>query len=117
MKDTDRNGIGAKAPGRHDETFKRHAVELTLLRDRKVKDVAEELGVTPWVLYQWRRLYGPQPGGTVMATAPRTLAEAEVEIRRLRADNVRLREREIVLKKSLGILSETPERGMPRLRR
>ena len=49
--------------------------------------------------------------------APRTLAEAEEEIGRLRAEVVRLREREIVLKKSLGILSETPGSGMPGSRR
>jgi len=30
---------------------------------------------------------------------------------------MRMRERENVLKKSLGILSETPESGMPRSRR
>ena len=35
----------------------------------------------------------------------------------LRYELVRMREREDALKKSLGILSETPERGMPRLRR
>ena len=117
MKDMERNGSGAQAPRRYDETFKRHAVELTLLAGRKVRDVAEELGVKEWALYRWRQLYGPRPGGAVMATAPRTPAEAEEEIRRLRADNVRLREREIVLKKSLGILSEAPESGMPRSKR
>jgi transposase-like protein len=52
--------------------------------------VAEELGVKEWALYRWRQLYGPRPGGAVMATAPQTPAEAEEEIRRLRADNVRL---------------------------
>ena len=45
------------------------------------------------------------------------LREAGKEIGRLRAEVIRMREREVVLKKSLGILSETPESGMPRLRR
>jgi hypothetical protein len=48
---------------------------------------------------------------------PQTLEEAEKEIGRLRAELIRMREREIVLKKSVGILSETPESGMPRLKR
>ena len=38
------------------------------------------------------------------------------EIARLRAEVVRLRERETILKKSLGILSELPPRGMPKLK-
>lgn len=53
----------------------------------------------------------------VSGPALQTLAEAEKEIGRLRAELIRMREREIVLKKSVGILSETPESGMPRLRR
>ena len=36
---------------------------------------------------------------------------------RLRAELIRMRERENVLKKSLGILSETLESGMPRFKR
>jgi hypothetical protein len=48
---------------------------------------------------------------------PQTLEEAVKENGQLRAEVVRLRERETVLKKSLGILSEGPESGMPRSRR
>jgi hypothetical protein len=44
---------------------------------------------------------------------PQTPEEKDAEIRQLRAELSRMREREIVLKKSLGILSETPESGMP----
>jgi transposase len=113
MNQTEQDGAGRKSPRKFDETYKRHAVELSLRGDRKIKDVARELGITEWTLYRWRCDYGPQPGKTVMAAGPRTLPEAEEEIRRLRAENVRLQEREIVLKKSLGILSETPGSGMP----
>jgi len=48
---------------------------------------------------------------------PQTMEEKDEEIRQLRAEVVRMREREIVLKKSLGILFETPGSGMPRSRR
>ena len=37
-----------------------------------------------------------------------------VSIERLRTELVRMQDREIVLKKSLGILSETPGSGMPK---
>jgi transposase-like protein len=99
---------------RYDETFKRHAVELSLRMDRTVKAVAEDLGIKVGMLYDWRMQYGPRPSGPSGKPIPRTLEEAEEENRRLRAELIRMREREIVLKKSVGILSETPESGMPR---
>ena len=111
----DRNGSGATPRRKCDETYKRHAVELTLHGDRTVKTVAKELGIPAWALYEWRKLYAPRPGES--GPAPQTLAEAEKEIARLRAELIRMREREIVLKKSVGILSEAPESGMPRLKR
>ena len=111
----DRNGSGATPRRKFDETYKRRAVELTLQGDRTVKTVAKELGIPAWALYEWRKLYAPRPGDN--GPAPQTLAEAEKEIGRLRTELIRMREREIVLKKSVGILSETSESGMPRLKR
>ncbi len=43
----------------------------------------------------------------------RTVEQLEAEIRRLREENAKLLEQREVLKKSLGILSEVPPRGMP----
>ena len=63
----------------------------------------------------WRRLFAPRPGADT--GTPQTAEEKDEEIRRLRAEVVRLQEREIVLKKSLGILSETPGSGMPKWQR
>lgn len=40
--------------------------------------------------------YALRPGTNVMATAPRTPSEAEEEIRRLRAENTRRCEREVI---------------------
>jgi hypothetical protein len=45
--------------------------------------------------------------------AGHSVAELEAEIRRLRAENAKVLEQREVLKKSLGILSEMPPRGMP----
>lgn len=111
----DQTTTGANRPPGHDETYKRNAVEISLRGDRTVKEVAAELGVSTWVLYRWRKLYGPAVKGS--GPAPQTMEEKDAEIRRLRAELIRMREREIVLKKSLGILSETPESGMPGSRR
>lgn len=115
MNQTDRKGSGAPPRRKFDETYKRHAVELTLHGDRTVKTVAKELGLPAWQLYEWRKLYAPRPGDG--GPTPQTLEDAVKENERLRTEVIRLRERESVLKKSLGILSETPESGMPRSRR
>lgn len=115
MNKSERKGAGALPRRQFDETYKRHAVELTLRGDRTVKAVAQELELPAWALYEWRKLHVARAGDS--RPAPRTLAEAEEEIADLRAEVVRLRERETVLKKSMGILSETPGSGMPRLRR
>jgi transposase-like protein len=112
---TERKGSGATPRSKFDGTYKRHAVELTLHGDRTVKAVAKELGLPAWQLYEWRKLYAPRPGEG--GPTPQTLEEAVKENERLRAEVIRMRERENVLKKSLGILSETPESGMPRSRR
>ena len=115
MNQPARQGTGATPRRKFDETYKRHAVELTLQGDRTVKTVAKELGLPAWQLYEWRKLYAPRPGDG--GPTPATLEEAVKENERLRAEVIRMRERETVLKKSLGILSETPESGMPRSRR
>jgi len=106
---------GAKLRRQYDENYKRHAVELTLRGDRTVTQVADELGVAESMLHRWRRKYAPQPG--VPTGAPQSLEAATEEIARLRGELVRMQEREMVLKKSLGILSETPGSGMPKSRR
>jgi transposase len=115
LKQTNANGKQARERRLFDETYKRHAVDLTLLGGRPVAEIAQELGVSEGRLYAWRRQYAPRPSGC--GERARTLEEAEAENGRLRAEIIRLQERELVLKKSLGILSETPGRGMPRSRR
>ena len=115
MNEPARKGTGATPRRKFDETYKRYAVELTLHGDRTVKTVAKEPGLPAWQLYEWRKLYAPRPGDG--GPTPKTLEDAVKENERLRAEVMRMRERETVLKKSLGILSETPESGMPKSRR
>ena len=95
MNQTNRNGSGATSRRKFDETYKRHAVELTLHGDRTVKTVAKELGMPAWQLYEWRKIYAPRPGDS--GPPPRTLEEAEKETARLRSEVIRMREQEVVL--------------------
>lgn len=115
MNQTNQNKSGTTSRRKLDETYKRHAVELTLHVDRTVKTVAKELVCRLGNCMSGARFYAPRPGDS--AAPPQALEEAEQEIARLRSEVIRMREREVVLKKSLGILSETPKSGMPRLKR
>jgi transposase len=115
MNKTDQNGPGTKPRRQYDETYKCHAVELSLRGDRTVKAVAKELGIAPGALYEWRGKYAGRPGDN--RPTPRSLEEAAEEIADLRAEVIRMREREAILKKAMGMLSEPPASGMPRSKR
>ena len=88
-------------------------MELWRASGRSAVKVATELGIRPPLLYRWARTELPP---TISPSRPkrlRNVEELEAEIRRLRAENTKLLEQREVLKKSLGIPSEVPPRGMP----
>jgi transposase-like protein len=69
------------------------------------------------LLYRWAkqlRAADQQGGGSELKQANPRIDQLEVEVRRLREENAKLLEQREVLKKSLGILSEPPPRGMPK---
>lgn len=114
MKEETNNGRSRRS---FDETFKRHAVALSLKGDRPIAQIAQELGISDSLLHAWRRQFAPEAVCSAAAASTLSAEQKDEEIARLRAEIVRMREREIVLKKSLGILSETPESGMPKWKR
>ena len=117
MNDHQQNVPGRRTRREFDETFKRNAVELTMKGDRSIRQVADQLDIGDTLLRTWRKKYGPVPTSVSGVKGAMSSEEKDAEIAALRAEVIRMREREIVLKKSLGILSETPESGMPRSRR
>lgn len=99
----------------YDEEFKRNAVELLIQSGKPLRVVARELGVSDTVLRNWKvKQLGEaeddrSPRGEGGAT-PRELAE---ENRRLRRDLDRVIRQRDILKKAMGICSETSPGGMP----
>jgi len=75
--------------------------------------VAAELEIRPPFLYRWALLERTSNVTTNQSKSKRSVDALEAEIRRLRAENAKLLEQREVLKKSLGILSEVPQSGMP----
>ena len=88
-------------------------MELWRASGRSAAKVAAELGIRAPLLYRWAQLEREPKLSRNESKPGRSVAELEAEIRRLRAENAKLLEQREVLKKSLGILSEVPPRGMP----
>jgi transposase len=103
----------ARAKARYAEEYKQEALELWRASGRSAAKVATELGIRPPLLYRWAQLERQSSSSKSEFQPGRSVAELEAEIRRLRAENAKLLEQPEVLKKSLGILSEVPPRGMP----
>src|ERR1700744_3757327 len=112
----------SQTKARYSEEFKRESYEYWKKSGRSAAKVATELGIRAPLLYRWQKEYrgAAEHGGPSVLqteTAPRSQKTAGVEalraeIRRLSEENAKLLEQREVLKKSLGILSEMPPRGM-----
>ncbi len=95
----------------YDEEFKKDAVCLLMSSGRKLKDVAEELGLERSTLGNWRKQHLKKLDDKISGT--------EYSVKDMENDNKRLR-RELaeviiqrdILKKACGILSDRPRRSM-----
>jgi transposase-like protein len=96
-----------------DKAFKQRAVELWLNSGKSATEVAAELGIKSQRLSAWRERFGPPPPGGEGGGGPkRTAEQLEVENIGLRREIDYLRQQRDILKKTLGILSETPTNGL-----
>jgi transposase len=88
---------------RYPEDFKREAVRLMMARgDRTVAEIANDLGVSPKQLYNWRRTYGPSAEQGLNANGE-TL---EQEVKRLRREVQRLKTDQAILKKAAAFFAK-----------
>jgi transposase-like protein len=95
-----------------DETFKREAVQNWLNSGKSAEVVGEELGITASLLYSWRNLVPAAAGGRAAAAKPGSVADLQGQLDASQRENRHLREQCLILKKTLGILSEPSSNGM-----
>ncbi|MEO6969797.1 MAG: transposase [Chthoniobacterales bacterium] len=86
--------------------YKQEALSLWRASGRSAAKVAAELGIRPPLLYRWARTER-------VPDTPQSGRRPRRSMEELEAENARLLEQREVLKKSLGILSEAPQSGMP----
>jgi len=99
---------------RYDQEFKRDAVDLLIKGGKPLKQVAKELGVSDASLRSWRDRYlaalDGRPAGGEGGPSPR---EIVADNQRLRRELERVTRQRDILKKVMGILSETSPGSMP----
>lgn len=110
MKTQIRKPVAEKT--RYSEEYKQQAVELWKNSGRSAAKVGAELGIRPALIFRWAKAQRDRKEGQAGRPA-RSLEQIEAENARLREEVAKLTEQREILKKSLGILSETPRRGMP----
>ena len=94
-----------------DETFKREAVLNWFHSGKSAEVVGEELGINANLLYAWRKLVPAVAGGRATAVKPGSVADLQGQLDASQRENRHLREQCVILKKTLGILSELPSNG------
>ena len=95
-----------------DQTFKREAVQNWLNSGKSAQVVGEELGINANLLYAWRKLVPAGAGGRGPAAKPGSVADLQSQLEAAHRELRHTREQVIILKKTLGILSEPSSNDM-----
>ena len=83
--------------------FKREAVELSETSDKSVRQIAEDLGIRPRLLYRWRATR--RKSGRDAFPGHGNVSAADREVVELRRELERTRQERDILKKALAIFS------------
>jgi transposase len=103
----------SKTKRRFTAEFKIEAVKLWEDSGQKSKEIGEQLGIRPVLLAKWKRDLGQKanPARCPITQATGSPSDAgplaTTEISRLRRENARLKMEHEILKKTVGIFSET----------
>lgn len=96
----------ARMRKQYDASFKRKAVELSRVRGN-VKEVADELGVLPELLYRWRREQDTYQGNSFPGKGKPKLTDEQREIMELRKQLKDAQMERDILKKAVSIFSRS----------
>ena len=95
-----------------DPTFKREAVQNWLHSGKSAEVAGEELGLTANLLYAWRKRVPALAGGRATAAQPGSVADLQGQLEAAQRELRHVREQCVILKKTLGILSEPSPNAM-----
>ena len=90
---------------KYDQAFKVQAVKLSYERSN-VRQVAEELGIRPAMLYRWSQEYEQYDQGSFPGNGKPKLTAEQEENMRLKKELAEAKMERDILKKALGIFSK-----------
>jgi len=93
----------------YSEEFKRDAVELCLNSNKTIKEIAENLGTSPYNLSRWKREYSNKGELAFPGQGKQKLTPEQEKIHKLKKE---LRETQLerdILKKAVAIFSKKPK--------
>jgi len=90
----------------YDREFKQKAVELSYARGN-AKEIAEELGIRPELLYRWRREYEKYQDNSFPGKGKPKMTDLEKENARLQKELREAKMERDILKKAVSIFSRS----------
>ena len=98
--------MGDKKYREFTEDFRREALELLKSSGKSVKQIEQDLGITPGLLRKWRERYQVvSKGSTETSLEPSDIETAKREIVRLKRELLEITEEREILKKVVNIFS------------
>jgi transposase len=91
---------------KYDREFKRKAVELSFARGN-AREIAEELGIRPELLYRWRREFQKYENNSFPGKGKPKMTDLEKEVARLRKELRDAKMERDILKKAVSIFSKS----------
>ncbi len=91
--------MSRKRRQRYDEDFKKNAVKLSYATNKTMRDFAADLGVSPGLIYSWRKIYTDTGDKT-------KLAEKQDSLRQLQIENAELKMEIEMLKKAAAYFAK-----------
>jgi transposase len=95
---------------RHSAEFKKEAVRLVIQSGRKIKQIAEELGVNIWTIRGWVRKYDQEARAGLISQGLKMSPEEENRV--LRKELADVTEERDILKKVVAVFSKKPKISM-----
>ena len=93
---------------KYDPEFKQEVLRL-VAKGRSASEVAQDLGITPDIIYAWRRKEKRLIGAVAFAAPGGKTLTGEEEIKALREELAATKRERDILKKALDIFSKEPQ--------
>ena len=94
----------------YDSVYKQKAVELADARGN-VREVAEELGISPNLIYRWRREFKTYGSGSFPGNGRPKMTTQESELAKLQRELRDVKMERDILKKAITIFSSSDRKG------